>query len=115
MGHRLTPWPAALWRLEERQGRRMNTDLKTMMARKKGVEPIPDKFDSYEEAAEFWDIHDTTDYPEAFETVEVQAELQRRRFEVEVDEAVMQALREQARKRGVTVSQIVGDLVRQQM
>ena len=31
------------------------------------VDPIPDEFSSYEEAAEFWDTHDTTDYPDAFE------------------------------------------------
>ncbi len=86
-----------------------------MKDRKKNVDPIPEEFASYEEAAEFWDTHDTTDYPDAFETVEVQTELKRRRFEVEVDEVVMQVLRERARKRGVTVSQIVRDLVRQQM
>jgi predicted transcriptional regulator len=36
----------------------------------KQVEPIPEEFTSYEEAAEFWDSHDTTDYPDAFRTVE---------------------------------------------
>ena len=31
--------------------------------------PIPEEFASREEAAEFWDAHDTTDYPDSFETV----------------------------------------------
>ena len=33
--------------------------------------------------------HDTTDYPEVFQTVETQAELRRRHYEVEVDEDVI--------------------------
>ena len=51
------------------------------MSKKKTVEPIPEQFNSYEEAADFWDTHDTTDYPEAFRTVKVTAELKRRRYE----------------------------------
>jgi len=57
-----------------------------MNNRKKHVDPIPDEFASYEEAAAFWDTHDTTDYPEAFQTVEVQGELRQRHYEVEIDE-----------------------------
>src|SRR5690348_4332818 len=40
------------------------------MRRKKDRDPVPDEFASYEEAAEFWDTHDTTDYPECFITVD---------------------------------------------
>jgi hypothetical protein len=52
----------------------------------KPIDPIPDEFNSYEEAAEFWDTHDTTDYPEAFETVEVETEFRRRRYEVKIEQ-----------------------------
>jgi hypothetical protein len=46
-----------------------------MMSNKvKQVDSIPDEFASYEEAAEFWDTHDTTDYLSSFETVSVDAE-----------------------------------------
>lgn len=45
-----------------------------MSDKRKQVDPIPEEFASYEEAAEFWDTHDTTDYPESFETVSVEAE-----------------------------------------
>ncbi len=66
----------------------------------KRVDPIPDEFASYEDAAEFWDTHDTTDYPAIFQTVEVEdAVLQGRRYEVEIDEDVIQVLREKARQR----------------
>lgn len=40
------------------------------MSKKKRVDPILEEFDSYEDAAEFWDTHDTTDYPDAFRTLE---------------------------------------------
>jgi len=36
------------------------------------VDPVPDDFESYEVAAEFWDTHDTTDYPELLVTVELE-------------------------------------------
>jgi hypothetical protein len=54
-----------------------------MTVRKKHVDPIPEEFASYEEAAEFWDSHDTTDYPDAFRTVEAVVELRRRRYEAD--------------------------------
>ena len=34
-----------------------------MNNKQKQIDPLPDEFSSYEEAAEFWDTHDTTDYP----------------------------------------------------
>jgi len=82
---------------------------------KKHVDPIPDEFASYEEAAEFWDTHDTTDYPEAFQAVDVQAEFRGRHYEVEVAEDVFRVLWEQARERGVSVSHLASDMLRQQI
>jgi predicted transcriptional regulator len=49
--------------------------------KQKQIDPLPDEFGSYEEAAEFWDEHDTTDYPEYFETVDTEVELKQRRLE----------------------------------
>lgn len=86
-----------------------------MMRRKKLVDPIPEEFASYEEAAEFWDTHDTTDYPEAFRTVEVVAEFKKRYYEIEIDEDVARVLRAQAKQRGVTVSHLASELLRQQL
>jgi hypothetical protein len=34
------------------------------------LDPLPDEFSSYEEAADFWSEHDTADYPDAFEPEE---------------------------------------------
>jgi ankyrin repeat protein len=41
------------------------------MPKTKRIDPIPTEFASYEEAAEFWDTHDTSDYPSAFRTANV--------------------------------------------
>jgi len=86
-----------------------------MSDKRKQIDPLPDEFTSYEEAAEFWDTHDTTDYPEAFETVAVEAELKQRRYEVEVDEELMKALRAEAQSRGIAVSSLVSEMLREKM
>jgi predicted DNA binding CopG/RHH family protein len=86
-----------------------------MSHNQKHVDPIPEEFSSYEEAAEFWDTHDTTDYTDSFETVAVETELKRRRYEVEIDEDLMKALHEQAQKRGVAVSQLVSEMLREKI
>ena len=43
-----------------------------MSNKQKQIDPIPEEFASYEEAAEFWETHDTMDYPESFETVTIE-------------------------------------------
>ena len=79
------------------------------------VDPIPEEFSSYEAAVEFWDTHDTTDYLDDFETVALEAELQQRHFEVEIDEDVMDFLYQQAQKKGVAISQLVNDVLRKKL
>jgi len=86
-----------------------------MNDKQKQVDPIPEEFASYEEAAEFWDTHDTTDYLDSFESVAVESELKHRRYEVEIDEDLMKALSEQAQKRGVAVSRLVSDMLREKV
>lgn len=86
-----------------------------MTDKPKVIDPIPEEFASYEEAAEFWDTHDTTDYPESFETVSVQAELKSRRFEVEIDADLMPVLSKQAHSRGVKVSRLVSEMLREKV
>jgi hypothetical protein len=86
-----------------------------MSNKQKHVDPIPEEFAGYEEAAEFWDTHDTTDYPDSFETISVETKFKRRRYEVEIDEDLMKVLHEQAQKRGVAVSQLVSEMLREKI
>lgn len=86
-----------------------------MSDKNKQVDPIPEEFSSYEEAAEFWDTHDTTDYSETFQTVEMRAELRQRHHEVEIEEEVMRVLRERAQNSGIPVGRLVSEMLRQQL
>ena len=79
------------------------------------IEPTPANFESYEAAAEFWDTHDTTDYLDEFRTVQVNAELRVRHFEVEIDENVAKVLQVQAKEKGVKMSDLASRLLRQQL
>lgn len=79
----------------------------------KSVDPIPEEFASYEEAGEFWDSHDTTDYLDSFETVSIETTLRRRQYEVKIDEDLLQILHEQAQQRGVGVNQLVNTVLRE--
>jgi predicted phosphatase len=85
------------------------------MKRKKRVDPIPEEFSSYEEAAEFWDTHDTEDYPEAFRDVDLKTKFRHRYYEVEIEPDVVVILKEKAKSKGVTIGHLVNDLLRQQL
>ena len=85
------------------------------MSKRKHIDPIPEEFASYEAAAEFWDTHDTTDYPQAFRTVEMTTTFRERYYEIEIEAEVVKTLRAQARQKGVTVSHLASDLLRQQL
>ncbi len=86
-----------------------------MKNKRKKIESIPEEFASYEEAAEFWDTHDTTDYPDAFHTVDVQAEFRKRHYEIEVEEDVIKVLKERSNKLGISISHLASDMLRKQI
>jgi hypothetical protein len=86
-----------------------------MSNKQKQIDPLPEEFSDYEEAAKFWDTHDTTDYLDSFETVAVEASLKHRRYEVEIDAELMTVLTEQAQKRGIAVSQLVSEVLKEKL
>jgi len=85
------------------------------MTTKKKSDPIPEEFSSYENAAEFWEQHDTTKYLKDSRPVLVISELRERRYEIEIDENIAQILRKAAKKKGVTPSRLASDLLRQRL
>jgi hypothetical protein len=85
------------------------------MTNKKKIDPIPEEFSSYEEAAEFWDTHDTTEYLQSSHPVKVVSEFRERLYQIEIDETVAQALRKIARQKGLTPSHLANDLLRQRL
>lgn len=86
-----------------------------MNDKQKQIDLLPEEFSSYEEAAEFWENHDTTDYADEFETVEAKVKLKRRRYEIEIDADLIPALTEQAHRRGIAVKSLVSEMIREKL
>lgn len=86
-----------------------------MDKKSKTPDPIPEEFASYEEAAAFWETHDTTDYENAFSDVEVVVELRHQYYEVELEEDIAAALQKRAKQQGKTVGRLANELLRQQV
>ena len=81
----------------------------------KRKDEIPEKFRSYEEAAEFWEIHESTDFQHALEDVDVEVDIQKRHYLVELDEEVSEILHRNAQKRGIPDSAFASHLLRKEL
>ena len=81
----------------------------------KHIDPLPDEFRSYQEAADFWDTHSITDYEEFLEPVDFDADIRRRHFEIEVDEESFLALRETAKKEQRPVKQLASEILKKRL
>ncbi len=79
------------------------------------IDPLPEKFASEEEAAEFWDTHSITDYEEFLEPVDLDVHLKRRHFEIEVDEESFLALRSSARKHHKPVKRLASEILKEKL
>ncbi len=81
----------------------------------KKVKQIPDEFKTHEEAAEFWDTHDSTDFIDVLEEVEVKVDLQKRHYLIELDKSTAELLQENARKKGKSPSYLASELLQEQL
>ena len=81
----------------------------------KQIDPLPEEFKSYKEAADFWDTHSITNYEEFLEPVDLDVDIQRRHFEIEVDEESFLALRETAKKEKKPVKQLASEILKQRL
>jgi hypothetical protein len=77
--------------------------------------PLPDQFASEDEAAEFWDSHSIADYEESLEPADVDIDLRRRHFEIEVDEESFLALRSVAHRQRRPVKQLASEILKQNL
>jgi len=76
---------------------------------------IPEEFKTYEEAADFWDTHDSTDYLNNLEEIEMEVDVQKRHFLLEVDMQIAKRLQESARKKGISASSLANELLYKQL
>ena len=86
-----------------------------MRSSKRQVDPLPDEFRSLDEAAQFWDAHSITDYEEFLEPVQVDMDIQRRHFEIEVDEETLLVLREVAQKERKPMKELANEILKRRL
>lgn len=87
----------------------------TMEDKNKHIDPLPESFETEEEAGAFWDAHSTSDYEEYLEPVEDAIEIRDRVFEVQVAEDVFQKLQKEASSLQQSVPKVVDQILRKQL
>jgi predicted HicB family RNase H-like nuclease len=70
-------------------------------------DPIPRHFESIEEAAEFWDSHDLTDYWDLTREAHFEVDIQRRTFLTALEPALAKKLATVARKQGISTETLI--------
>ena len=81
----------------------------------KKTEKIPEEFRTYEEAADFWDTHDSTDYLDDLEEVEMKVDIKRKHYLIELDMNTAELLKKSAKKKGVPISFLANELIQKQL
>jgi hypothetical protein len=81
----------------------------------RSIDPLPEEFGTPEEAARFWDAHSITDYEESLEPADLDVDVQRRHFEIEVDEEAFQALHDSARKQHRPAKELASEILKQRL
>jgi hypothetical protein len=75
------------------------------------IKHIPEEFKTYEEAAEFWDTHDSTEYEDILEEVEMHVDIQKRHYLIELDKNTAQLLQKSALKKGVPPGYLASEIL----
>ena len=81
----------------------------------KQIDPLPEEFASDQEAADFWDTHSIADYEQYLEPVDLDMDIRRRHFEIEVDEESFQALRDTAKKEQKPVKDLASEILKRRL
>jgi hypothetical protein len=79
------------------------------------IEPLPDSFETEEEAGAFWDAHSTMDYQDHLQSTADTIEINERVFEVQVAEDVFKKLQRQATSLQQSVPTIVDKILRKEL
>ncbi len=85
------------------------------MPGRRKVEEIPEEFKTYEEAAEFWDTHNSTEYKDVLEEVKMKVDIQKRRYLIEIDEDIAKVLHKNAQRKGIPDSALASEILRKQL
>lgn len=86
-----------------------------MKDKDKTIDPLPESFETDEEAGAFWDAHSGVDYQEDLELSDDTIDIAERVFEVQVAEGVFKKLQEQATSLHLSVPKIVDEILRKEL
>jgi predicted DNA binding CopG/RHH family protein len=78
-----------------------------MAKSKRKIDPLPDHFNSLEEAGEFWDTHDTTDYEEYMIPVHFDVDLKSSVHEVRIVHDLLSEVTKIARRQGLKTETLI--------
>lgn len=89
-----------------------------MQENKNTRDPVPEEFSSIEQAADFWDTHDLTDYEDLWQQVQIQVRLDPTRLSIRLDPQLAEQIIVQAEAKhvspGVFVNRILKDYLEKQ-
>jgi len=70
-------------------------------------DPLPEHFASLEEAAEFWDTHDSADYEDHMRDVECEVEIKYHQFLISLDSDLFRKVSSIAQSKGISSETLV--------
>ena len=77
--------------------------------------PIPEEFESEEQAGEFWDTHSAADYIDQMTEVEAEVDIRRRTFLVAVSDRVYQLAKKRAEDRHISVEKVINGALEREL
>lgn len=86
-----------------------------MKDKDKTIDPLPDSFETEEQAGAFWDTHSMMDYKEYLEPSDDTIEISERVFEVQVAEDVFKKLQQEATSLHQSVPTVVDKILRKEL
>ncbi|RLT42755.1 MAG: hypothetical protein DWI57_05270 [Chloroflexi bacterium] len=78
---------------------------------KRDRDPIPENFNSVEEAVEFWDTHSAADYWDIMEEVDLQFDVKGHIFLMQIQEDIYTQARALARSKRLSLEELVNQLL----
>ena len=76
---------------------------------------MPEHFNSLEEAAEFWDTHDSADYEDYMKDIEYEVNIKRRVYLVELNNDLYDKVRVIAQEKGIPAETLVNQWVQEKV
>lgn len=97
-------------------GRDMDSAKENTMAdTSRTIDPLPESFDSEEQAGEFRDTHSLADYEEHLEATDDSIHISERIFEVQIAEDVFKKLQQQAASLHQPLPKIADEILRREL